>query len=259
MEEHEDENPFRTLTISDRPPVKTMSDFQLADGSVVVGWRILDPVVGKSFYWAWTRDAPRPTTVSSRWDLAGMTPIKPVAWRARPKAVVRAPDDFIPRREAEMLVHRAILTDGTMRSGIVKGVKSTWDDSWHNDPDWERNVGNLIGVELSSKVQFRPTPRDQQNYDDGTVLRWFAALRPANATRPGFSEEQLIIVLYAYGRSFDWIGGKLGRPENFIKDRYDWALDRIWSRALVDNDGVRRLPRELWAAASDRAGPPPSG
>jgi hypothetical protein len=238
--------PFRPLSLSDRPPVKTPADFQLADGRVVIGWRILDTLLGRSFYWAWTRDAPQATKITSRHDIAGMTPITPVAWRPRPKPIIRAPDEFIPRREAEVLVHRAILTDGTMRSGIVKGVKSTWDDSWHTDPDWERNVGERVGVELATKVKFRPSPRDQQNYENGTVLRWFAALRPANA-EVGFSEEQLIVVLCAYDFSYYWIGDKLGRPEQFIKERYDWALDRIWSAALDDSSGVRRLPRHLWA------------
>lgn len=243
---------FRALTLADRPPVKTMTDFQLEDGSVVVGWRIYDSLLGKSVYWAWTRDAPRSSNHHSRWQLEGMTPVKPVAWRPRPKAIVRPPDEFIPRREAEVLVHRAILTDGTMRSGVVKGVKSTWDDSWHTDPDWERNVGDRVGVELQNAVRFVPTPRDQQNYENGTVLRWFAALRPARG-KPGMSEEQLIVVLRAYGFAHQWIGDKIERSESFVKDRYDWALDRIWSHALDDSDGVRRLPRELWAPPEDRA------
>lgn len=252
MTEVVEEAPFRELSLSDRPPVNVPADFRLADGKVVVGWRVYDSILGKSFYWAWTKDAPLPTKYESRFQRDGMTPIKPVAWRARPKVVIRPPDEVMSRREAEVLVHRAILTDGTMRSGFVKGVKSTWDDSWHNDPDWERNVGDLIGVDLSSSVQFRPTPLDQQNYDDGTVLRWFASLRPANLKRPGFSEEQLIVVLYAYGRSFDWIGGKLGRSEDFIKEHYLWALDRVWGEALKNCAGVRRLPRELWADQQDR-------
>jgi hypothetical protein len=241
------EEPFRDLTLSDRPPVKTVVDFKLGDGSVVMGWRIYDTVINRSVYWAWTRAAPPPSKVTSRWDIAGMTPIKPVAWRPRPAAVVRPPHDIIARREAEVLVHRAILTDGTMRQGYSKGVRSTWDDSWHTDPDWQRNVGNQIGMDLTTMVKFRPTPRDQQNYDDGTVLRWFANLRPANAKRPGFSEEQTIVVLYAYGLSFELIGGKLKRAPERVKERYSWAIDRIWSKALEDHAGVRRLPRALWA------------
>jgi hypothetical protein len=236
-----------------------MVDLKLEDGSVVLGWRIYDSLVGKSFYWAWGRKAPPPSKITSRHDIAGMTPIRPVAWRERPKSVIRSPSEFIPRREAEVLVHRAILTDGTMRQGYVKGVKSTWDDSWHTDPDWQRNVGEQIGIELTSRVRFKPSPRDQQNYENGTVLRWFAALRPKDAKRQGFSEEQLIVVLRAYDFSFYWIGDKLGRPEQFIKERYEWALDRIWSRALVDFLGVRRLPRELWAPPTDPSQKAPEG
>lgn len=246
-----EEEPFRPLSLSDRPPLKTMADFKLEDGRVVTGWRIYDSLVGRSFYWAWTREAPQASKVTSRWDIAGMTPIKPVAWRPKPKDVLKAPHDPIARREAEVLVHRAILTDGTMRQGYSKGVKSTWDDSWHTDPDWQRNVGNQVGVELSTLVRFRPTPRDQQNYENGTVLRWFSSLRPANAKRPGFSEEQTIVVLYAHGLSFDWIGGKLTRAPERIKERYVWAIDRIWSRALEDSGGVRRLPRSLWAGSEN--------
>jgi hypothetical protein len=222
---------FRPLSLTDRPKVREQVEFKLEDGSVLVGWRVYDSGLGKSYYWGWT---------GTKANAAGMTPIKPVAWRQKPKDVALAPIDPIGRREAEVLVHRAVLTDGTMKGDMTSHLKSTWDDSWHQDP--EDHAERYASSELL--VRFKPEPRDVDNYEEGTVMRWFSALKFVPGI--GLNERQSVVALWAYGLSAEYIGGILGLSRRRVEELYRESVDLIWDRALRDAAGVKRLPPRYW-------------
>jgi hypothetical protein len=235
------EDDFRPISLTDRPKVREQAEFKLLDGSIVMGWRIYDSVLGKSFYWGWTKGAKRSSNHHSRWQVEGMTPIQPVGWRPKPKDVALVPLDPIARREAEVLVHRAILTDGTMKGDMSKSMKSTWDDSLHQDPD--DHTERYAASELIAR--FKPEPRDVDNYEEGTVMRWFSALK----TKPqiGLNDRQSLVALWAYGLSAEYIGGILGLSRRRVEELYRESVDLIWDRALHDAGGVKRLPPRYWS------------
>jgi len=222
--------------------------FKREDGSQVIGWKNYDGIAGRFTFWAWTDDARQPTRYQSRWQRAGMTPVKPVAWRPYAPERIRIPSDPIARREAELLVLRVILTDGTMRGLRRGGLESSWDDSLHTD-EKERGAGEMIDFEHVNKVRFQPTPKDVQNYEDGFVMSWFLGLRSKGhwLDDKGMSETQHLMVWRAYGYALAFAGDRIRITETNARRLYTQALDHIWEQAQADQRPVRRLKRKDWA------------
>jgi hypothetical protein len=230
------------------PPRGKLVWLRREDGSQVIGWRVYDSMLGKSFFWGWTDDAAKPSRYDSRWSRAGVTPIKPVSWRPYTPDRVVVPSDPIARRESEILVHRAILTDGTMRGLRRGGLESSWDDAWHTD-EKERGAGELIDYEHVNKVRFQPTPKDVQNYEDGIVLSWYLALRKTGhwLGHKGLSEAQHLMVWKAYGYALAFAGDRIRVTESYARRLYRSAVDAVWDAALRETRPVRRLRKEDWS------------
>lgn len=232
--------------VSDPPPARQTVWLRTGDGDVL-GWRIFDSLLGRSYFWAWSDKAKLPSRYTSALQRAGMMPVKPVAWKPYVRARITIPFEPIARREAEVLVHRVILTDGTMRGLRKGGLESSWDASWHHDEE-ERGAGELIDFEHVNKVKFQPSPRDVQNYEDGIVMSWFLALRSEGRRgfNEGLNEAQKALVFRAYGFSYHVIGDKIERSQSSAKWLYRKAVDCIWDRALDEQRPVRRLRKEEW-------------
>ena len=235
------------------PPAQKTVWVRAEDGSELLAWRVYDSLLGRSYWWGWTDKAPPPSKYVSRWQRAGLTPIKAVHWKPYTPPRITLPFDPIGRRESEVLVHRVILTDGTMRGLRKGGLESSWDASWHTD-EKERGAGEMIDFEHVNKTRFLPTPRDVQNYEDGIVMRWFLTLRSEGKTgaHEGLSELQKTVVFRAYGFSFHTIGDKISATESRTKAIYRKAVDQIWDRALDEQRPVRRLRKEEWDGGAQR-------
>lgn len=230
----------------ERPPPENQKCYlRRDDGSEIIGWRIFDRVLGRSRYWAWSTDARRPSLFTSAWQKAGLLEVFPIAWRPLNKVKVAAPLDPIARREAEIMLHRAILTDGTVRKKTdASAIESSWDDSWHNE---ETALIDQIGLEVFAR--FVPEPFDGDNYLIG--MGWFARLKkPGDRGKDGlqYNREQRIAIWKAYGYSFEWMGEKrrLNVSRQRVSTIYKGVIDRVWQLALADQAEVRRIPRALW-------------
>ena len=244
-------------TTLDIPPplAPTLAWLKREDGTQVIGWRVRDSLLGRSFFWCWSDEARRPTKYTSRWQKAGLAPVKPVAWRPYVPERITVPSDPIARREAEILVHRAILTDGTMRGLRRGGLESSWDDSLHHD-DKERGAGELIDYEYVNKTRFIPSPRDVQNYEDGVILSWFLSLRNIGhwLERKGQSEGQYLMVWRAYGYGIRFASDKTKVTESNGRRLIKASVDAIWDQALCETRPVRRPRKEEWS--TDAGGGP---
>lgn len=233
------------MTILERlPPENQKCYLRRDDGSEIVGWRIWDRVLGRSRYWAWSTDARRPSLFTSAWQKAGLLEVFPVSWRPLNKVKVAAPLDPIARREAEVMLHRAILTDGTVRKKTdASAIESSWDDSWHNE---DMALIDQTGLEIFAR--FVPEPFDGDNYLIG--MGWFAKLKKPG-TGPAYTREQRAVIWRAYGYSFEWMGDKrrLDVSRQRVSTIYQGAIDRVWGLALASQAEVRRIPRTLWQTA----------
>lgn len=237
------------------PPAQKTVWLQDGNGEEVLGWGVYDGIVGRRVYWAWSDKAPRPSHYTSSLQRAGLMPVKAVAWRPYLAARIAIPMEPIARREAEVLVHRVILTDGTMRGLRKGGFESSWDSELHHD-EKERGVGEMIDFEHVNRTRFMPTPRDVQNYEDGVVMSWFLGLRPEGkrSSQEHLSDLQKTFVFKAYGFAYHVIGDKIDVTERQAKYLYKKAVDLVWDRALVEERPVRRLRPEDWKRGSAATG-----
>jgi hypothetical protein len=229
------------------PPAQQTVWLRTEAGEEVLGWAVYDSLLGRRFYWQWTDNARLPSKYVSRLQRAGLAPVRAVAWRPYSPARITIPSEPFARREAEVLVHRVILTDGTMRGLRKGGLESSWDAALHHD-EKERGAGEMIDFEHVNKVRFMPTPKDVQNYEDGVVMRWFLALRAEGkrGAQDGLSDLQKTFVFRAYGFSHHVIGDKIDVTERQAKYLYRKAVDLVWDRALDEDRPVRRLRKEEW-------------
>ncbi len=237
------------------PPAGKTVWLQDESGTEQLGWRVYDSLLGRSFYWAWSEKAKRPSRYVSRLQRAGLAPVKAVAWRPYAPPRITLPMEPIARREAEVLVHRVILTDGTMRGLRKGGFESSWDSDLHHD-EKERGAGEMIDFEHVNRTAFQPTPKDVQNYEDGVVMSWFLALRAEGkrSTQEHLSDLQKTFVFKAYGFAYHVIGDKIDVTERQAKYLYRKAVDLVWDRALAEERPVRRLRKEDWDRGHAAAG-----
>lgn len=226
------------------PPRDDTVRFKLEDGSWVQGWANYDQNRGWR-YFTRSLDAPRPSRgITSRWDIEGVLEIYPVRWEWYFPPQVTIPNSPIARREAEVMLKRAILTDGTLLRSGQGLLRSSWDATLHND-----GLALIDQVNLEIFERFIPEAFDNDNYLIG--MDWLARI---NKKAKGFwdlNQEQWVVIFRAYGFSFRSIGSR--REVGDVSDSrarqvYKQAIDRVWGFALElgPEAGVRRLPRSLW-------------
>lgn len=208
------------------PPAQVTVWLRGADGSEALGLRYFDSQLGRSFYWRFADAKPKAVSKLQR---AGLVPFRPRAWRPYSTERITLPSEPIARREAEILVHRTILTDGTMQ-GRRKGRLTAGDLG---------GCTHLHDAIEPRRQRYVPTRDDVQNYEDGVVMSWFLALPE--------DDMQTAMVLKAHGFSYHVIGDHIDVSDVRAKLIYRKAVDHVWNRALADRRPVRRLKKEEWA------------
>lgn len=210
------------------------------DGTEAIGWRVRDALLGRSRYWTWATEGRRPTRMTSAWQKAGLEEVFPVAWRPYYASRMEVPHEPLALREVDVMLKRAILTDGTLlRSGQAL-LKSSWDSDMHND---ETPLIDQVNLEIFER--FIPEHFDEDNYLVG--MDWLARINKMKSF-DDLSREQNCVIWRAYDYSFAWIGeeilGDVSRQRAQVI--YRAAIDKTWRFALADEAKVRRIPRSLW-------------
>ncbi len=232
----------RRSPLNPPPPRNSDCEFQLEDGSWKVGWSTYDQFKGWR-YFIRSIDAPRPSRgITSRWDIEGCKEVSPLAWRPHHKPKVTVPADPISRREAEIILKRAVLTDGTLHKSRQSILRSTWDTAM-----LDGSMALIDQLDLLIFDRFSPEPFDNDNYLIG--MDWLARI---NKKAKGFNDlnrEQEAVVWRAYDFSFEWIGRIKLKDVSRQRAReiYTTAVDRAWGFALAaDCSQIRRLSRSFW-------------
>lgn len=212
------------------PPAGKVAELQLPDGSEILGWRVFDSVLGRHRYWRWTEGSSEPAR--SAFERAGVQEVHPVKWRPYEPPTFEMADPQVSRREAEVILIRALKADGFRRVvGEFKGVKTTrWPDA---PPEWNEAYGRY-----AAKTKWRPEGFDWDNYL--IAMQWYLDLNPI---------EQTVLRWYVVGKPFWFIGERLGRKRvsgEQARKYYHRAIERAWSYALRDQARLRRLSRALW-------------
>lgn len=229
------------MPLNPPPPRNEQVYLQKRDGSWVIGWANYCSLRGWR-YWTRSLDAPRPSKVTSRYDLIGTVEILPVAWKPYLKPVIAVPTDPLSRREVEVILKRAVLTDGTLRKSGRDRLRSSWDSGLHND-----GLSLIDQVNLEIFEKFTPEPFDNDNYLVG--MDWLARINKKSKGFGDLNREQNAVIFRAYDFGFEWIGkeilGDVSRQRAYTV--YHSAIDRVVSVALTGKAKVRRLSRDLWA------------
>ena len=224
--------------ITERPPLKKPIEMRNAEGTEVTGYAVYDGIVGRRGYWYWDKEA-TPSKVTSRYQIGGPKKFEPVAWRLHLPPRFQAITEAIGRREVEVWLERAILTEGTYRRPGHGAIRlsplnqMTGDDRALIDRVSDENQGIL--------ETFVPYAWDHDNHS--TVAMWLTKLP---------RDERVAVWLRAYKFSWDVIGDRLGRTRQTARAAYCRGVERAWSLAHRDAKHLRRLPREFWATRPSR-------
>ncbi len=230
----------RRILLNPPPPRNEQVQFQRSDGSWCNGWATYDALYGWRYF---TRsiDAPLPSKVTSRWDIEGVLEIFPLAWRPYVRDRVTVPASPVSRRETEIILRRAVLTDGTLRRSGLDRLHSMWDKI-----DSRSTLAYVDQVGLEIFTRFVPEPFDRDNYLVG--MDWLARINKKAKGFGDLNQEQNAVVWRAYDYSFEWIGeeilGNVSRQR--AQTVYRSAVDRAWTMAAANQAEIRRLPRPLW-------------
>lgn len=223
------------------PPRNDTVEFQKADGSWCLGWATYDGVRGWR-YFTRSADAPPPSGgITSRFDIVGTHEFYPVAWRPYQKPKIDVPVAPLSQREVEVILKRAILTDGTLRATGQDKLRTSWED-------WSVNAELALVDQINLDIfeRFIPEPFDRDNYLIG--MDWLARI---NKKAKGFldlNREQNAVVWRAYDFPFEWIGTEIlgGVSRQRARDVYRSAIERAWALAVAAPEPVWRLPRHVW-------------